>query len=132
MTDQSHTQLPINKDALRRRIERLDVAADIKLLLNHLLETTIAVGDKIVQIGSKIIDFVLDFAKSYPGVTLGVVVALVLAFLVNSIPVLGPVLAPILTPLLLIIGVGLGALNDLTDSSMKLKMSAFVSDIRSL
>ena len=132
MQERSHALPMVNKAALKRKIERLDAPADIKLLLDNLLDTTLVVGGKIVQIGSRILYFILDFAKSHPGIALGVIVALVLAFLINSIPVFGPALSPILTPLLLIVGIGMGALNDLSDSSMKLKLSGLVADLQSL
>lgn len=131
MQNQPGTSL-IDKAALKRRIERLAVSADIKLLLDNLLEITHTVGGKIVQVGAKVVGFIFDFAKAYPGVALGVAAALVISFLINSIPLLGPVLAPILTPLLLIVGIGLGALNDMTDSSMRLSLGGMEAAFREL
>lgn len=123
---------PIDKAALKRRIERLDVSADIKLLLDNLLEITHTVGGKIVQIGTKVLEFIFDFAKAHPSIALGVVAALVISFLINSVPLLGPVLSPVLTPLLLILGIGLGALNDLTDSSIRLSLGGIGTQFREL
>jgi len=128
MQSPPHTQPLVSKAALKRRIESLDAPADIKLLLDNLLEATILVSGKIVQIGSKILEAIFDFAKAYPGTALGILAALIMAYLVSSIPVLGPVLSPVLTPLLLILGIGLGTLSDLTDSSMKLKMTELAAN----
>ncbi|MBA4013245.1 MAG: hypothetical protein C0481_15370 [Phenylobacterium sp.] len=122
----------VDKAALKRRIERLNVSADIKLLLENLLEITHTVGSKIVQVGAKILESIFDFAKAYPNIALGVAAALVISFLINSIPLLGPALSTILTPLLLILGIGLGALNDLTDSSMKLSLDGIEAAFRGL
>ena len=129
MQNPSHTQPLVSKAALKRRIESLDAPADIKLLLDNLLDATILISGKIVQIGSRILEAIFDFAKAYPGTALGVLAALIMAYLVSSIPVLGPVLSPLLTPLLLILGIGLGALSDLTDPSMKLKMTEFAANL---
>lgn len=122
----------IDKAALKRRIERLDVPADIKLLLDNLLETTHLVGGKIVQVGANVLEFVFDFAKAHPSIAFGVAVALVISFLINAVPVLGPALSPILTPLLLILGIGLGALKDLTDVSMNQHFNQMEAAFRGL
>lgn len=132
MQNPPRTQPLVDKAALKRRIESLDAPADVKLLLDNLLDATLLVSGKIVQIGSKILETIFEFARAYPGITLGVLAALVIAYLVSSIPVLGPVLSPVLTPLLLILGIGLGALNDLTDPSMKLKMAGLEADFHVL
>jgi len=132
MQNPPHTQPLVDKAALKRRIECLDAPADVKLLLDNLLDATLMVSGKIVQIGSKILETIFEFSRAYPGITLGVLAALVMAYLVSSIPVLGPVLSPVLTPLLLILGIGLGALNDLTDPSMKLKMAGLEADFHVL
>ncbi|CAN5509635.1 hypothetical protein BH10PSE5_BH10PSE5_10090 [soil metagenome] len=122
--------LLIDKAALKRRVERLNAPADIKLLLDNLLEVTRPVGSKIIQVGAKILEFIFDFAQAYPNIALGVVVALVISFLISSIPLLGPALTPILAPMLLTIGIGLGALNDLTDSSMRLRLAEMEAAFR--
>jgi hypothetical protein len=114
----------IDRAALERHLERLEIPADLKALLAKLLETTIRVGEKLVDLGARVLAFILDFAKAYPGITFGVVVALVLAYLISSVPVVGPVLSPILTPLLLIVGIGAGALDDLTDGGMRARLQA--------
>lgn len=121
----------VDKAAIRRRIERLDAPADIKVLLEKLFEATLVVGDKIIQVGSRILDVIFDFAKAYPSIALGVAAALVISFLVHSIPGLGPILSPFLTPILLILGIGFGALNEMMDVSMKVKMAGVEAQFRS-
>lgn len=129
-TPQSPTTL-IDRAAIKRRIERLDAPADIKLLLEKLLDTTLAVGGKIIQVGSKILEVIFDFARTFPHVALGVAAALVISYLVNSIPILGPVLSPFVTPILLIVGIGYGALNDMMDLSMRTRMASVEAQLRS-
>lgn len=120
----------VDKAAIRRRIERLDAPADIKVLLEKLLEATLVVGDRVIQAGSKILGVIFDFAKAYPSIALGVAAALVISFLVHSIPGLGPILSPFLTPILLILGIGLGTLNEMMDVSMKVKMAGVEAQFR--
>ena len=119
MTDAETVDLRIDRGMLARRIERLNVSADVKALLSSMIDTTIEVGGKLVDIGARVMAFVFELAKAYPGVAFGIIAALVLSFLISSIPVVGPLLTPILTPLLLIIGVSLGALDDLTDGGKR-------------
>lgn len=122
----------LDRAAIRHRIERLDAPADLKATLAALVDTTIELGGKVIDIGRRILAFTFEFAKAYPNLTLGVVAALVLSYLVGSIPGLGAVLSPILTPLLLIIGIGLGALADLTDSSMRQRLSTLQAHFQAL
>lgn len=122
MTANEPTALRIDRADLLRRIERLDVSADMKSLLSHLATVTIEVGGTLVDLGARVMAFIFDLAKAYPGVAFGVVAALVIGFLINAIPVVGPVLSPILTPLLLIVGVTLGALDDLTSGGMRVRL----------
>jgi hypothetical protein len=130
MTGQVEISAFVDKAALRRRIERLDTSADIKVLLDRLLEGVLAVGERVIQVGARVVQMVLDFARAYPGITLGVCAALVIAYLINSIPLLGPMLSPVLTPLLLIIGIGLGALNDMTEGPVQTLVEGFARQLR--
>ena len=122
----------IDRHEIVRRIERLHVSADLKALLSSLIETTIVVGGKIVQIGCRVLAFIFDLAKSYPNVTFGVLAALVLSFLISSIPVLGPLLSPVLTPILLIIGIGWGTLQDMVDGPMRNRLSDVETQLKDL
>lgn len=129
MTDGSGTALRIDRAQINRRIERLDISADLKVVLSSMLDTTIVASGKVVDLGARIVAFVFELAKAYPGIAFGVIAALVLSYLVSSIPFVGPVLSPFLTPLLLIVGIGLGALNDLTDGGMRAKLAGLQSQL---
>lgn len=122
--------LRLNKKEVARQIERLDASADVKAMLNELLDLTAQVGGRIVDLGRRILAFILDLANTYPNITIGIVAALTLSYLVGSIPGVGPLLTPILTPLLLVAGIGLGALKDLTDDSMRRKLSSLEEHLR--
>lgn len=130
MTEGQAGALRIDKAMINRRIERLEISADMKVLLSSLAETTIVVGGKLVDLGARVMAFVFELAKAYPGVAFGVVAALVLSYLVSSIPVVGPVLSPVLTPLLLIVGISLGALDDLTDGGMRHRLRGLGDQLR--
>lgn len=130
MTDESTGALRIDRATINRRIERLNVSADLKVILSSLVDTTIEIGGKLLDVGARVIAFIFELAKAYPGVAFGVVAALVLSFLISSIPLIGPLLSPLLTPLLLIIGIGMGALNDLTDSGMRARLDGLQAQLK--
>jgi len=121
----------IDRKMLSRKIERLNISADMKVLLSSIIDTTIEVGGRIVDVGARVMAFIFDLAKAYPGVAFGVVAALVLSFIIGSIPVIGPLLSPILTPLLLIVGISLGALDDLIDGGMRDHLNGLKSNLKS-
>jgi len=130
MTSTENDNFRIDRIMLSRKIERLNVSADMKVLLSSVIDTTIEVGGKIVDVGARVMAFVFDLAKAYPGVAFGVVVALVLSFIIGTIPVIGPLLSPILTPLLLIVGISLGALDDLVDGGMRDRLNGLKTNLK--
>jgi hypothetical protein len=130
MGEANQGALRIDRAMIERRIERLEISADMKALLSSLVDKTIEIGGRIIDVGARIIAFILELAKAYPGIAFGVVAALVLSYLISMIPVIGPLLSPILTPLLLIVGVSLGALDDLTDGGMRAKLQALQTQLK--
>lgn len=130
MTDAVEGTARIDRVAIHRHIERLEVSADMKSLLASLVDKTVVVAGKLIDLGARVVAFVFELAKAYPGVAFGVVAALVLSYLIGSIPGVGPVLSPILTPLLLIIGISLGALDDLTDGGMRHRLQGLSDGLR--
>lgn len=130
MTNVADRAVRIDRAAIHRRIERLEVSADMKSLLASLVDKTVVVAGKLIDLGARVVAFVFELAKAYPGVAFGVVAALVLSYLIGSIPAIGPVLSPILTPLLLIVGISLGALDDLTDGGMRHRLQGLSDGLR--
>ncbi len=130
MTEQTGSALRIDRVAINRRIERLEASADMKAILASLVDTTIVVGGKLIDLGARVLAFVFELARAYPGMAFGVVAALVLSYLISSVPVVGPVLSPILTPILLIVGISLGALDDLTDGGMRHRLQGLRDQLR--
>lgn len=123
MADASGSTRQADRTTIQRRIDSLDVSADLKALLSSLVGKTMEIAGQIIDVGGRILTFTFDLAKAYPGTAFGVLAALVLSYLVGSIPMLGAVLSPVLAPMLLIIGIGLGALNDMTDGPMRRELS---------
>ena len=130
MTEQTGSALRSDRVAINRRIERLEASADMKAILASLVDTTIVVGGKLIDLGARVLAFVFELARAYPGMAFGVVAALVLSYLISSVPVVGPVLSPILTPILLIVGISLGALDDLTDGGMRHRLQGLRDQLR--
>lgn len=130
MTDADNGPLRIDRAVINRRIERLDVSADVKAVLASLIDTSVQVGGKLIDLGARVVAFVFDLAKAYPGVAFGTLVALVLSYLISSIPGVGPVLSPFLTPLLLIIGISLGALDDFMNGAMRARLANLETHVR--
>ena len=86
-----------------KRIESLELSADAKALLADLLKLTTRVGDHLLRIGRKVLDFVLLLMRQFPLLSFAALVAIVVAALLSAVPLLGGLLAPVLTPLALVL-----------------------------
>nr|WP_315849209.1 hypothetical protein [uncultured Rhodoferax sp.] len=95
-----------------RRIDSLSLSADAKALLADLLKFGVEVGNAVVRIGRKVLDFVLSLIQQFPKLGFAVILAAVLAALLSMVPLLGGLLSPVLTPLALALGVSWGALKE--------------------
>jgi hypothetical protein len=113
---------------LLRRVEALDVSADIKALLAELLRWTSKVGNELLRIGRKILEFVLTLAKQFPLLTFSVLIALVVGVLLAAVPVLGGLLGPVLTPLALALGVAWGAKQELATPDLADRVREFAAN----
>ena len=125
-----NASLPVRK--ISALIERTNLSADMKALLNDLAGITVRVGSKTLAIGRKILSFTLDLVRVFPTVTLGVLVALVLTALIGAIPLIGGALASMLGSLLLLIGVSAGALNDFMSPNLNDRIERLVSSMSPL
>ena len=97
------------------RIDRMEMSADAKALLRDLARITIRVGEVVVAIGRKVVDFAFELMKAFPNMVFGVIVGLIVAALVSSVPVIGALLAP----LVVAFGLAQGALEDVKDSGLR-------------
>lgn len=110
-----------------RRIESLSLSADAKALLADLLKFGAEVGNAVLRIGRKILDFVLSLIQQFPKLGFAVVLAAVLAALFSMVPVLGGLLSPVLTPLALALGVSWGALKEYETGDLADRVQEFAA-----
>ena len=113
-------------------IERTNLSADLKAILTDLTRLTMKIGGKVLDIGRKILSFVFDLVKAFPGIAMGAIAALVVTALVAGIPLLGPPLSALLGPLLLALGIGAGALKDLTNENLEARINTLVDSLSRL
>lgn len=113
-------------------IERTNLSADMKSLLHDLTKITVKVGSTILAIGRKILTFVFDLLKAFPAMAFGVLVALVLTALVGAIPIMGAAVASFLSGILLLLGMGAGAVKDLSNPNINEKINDLVGSFSAL
>lgn len=101
------------------RIERMDISADAKALLRDLARITVRVGEVVVAIGRKVVDFAFELMKAFPNTVFGVIVGIIVAALVGSVPVLGAFLAP----LAVAFGLAKGAIEDVNNGGLRGRVS---------
>jgi len=114
---------PPSKSILRDSIDRLDISADAKALLNDILDMTVQAGGQVLAVGRQILAFVFDLVQRFPNTAFGVIVALVISSLIAAIPLIGALLAPLLTPLLVAFGLAAGAVADLKQAGIRSRIS---------
>lgn len=112
-----------SKRRLRTQIERLNISADAKAILNDVLEVAVDVGGQVISAGRQIIAFILDLVQKFPNTAFGLIVAMVISSLISSIPFLGAVLGPLMAPLLIAFGLAAGAVADLRDAPLRSRVA---------
>lgn len=127
---EANAALPNRK--LHALIERTNLSADMKALLTDIATITTKVAGKLISIGRKILTVVFDLLKLFPAITLGVIAALVITSTIAAIPVIGGVLAGALSSILLLIGIGKGALSDLSNPALNERIDNFVNSLSAL
>ncbi|KHL24112.1 hypothetical protein PK98_15630 [Croceibacterium mercuriale] len=124
VADAVWTNPPTRRD-LQNRLERLPLSADAKVLMAQLLDTTVDVAGRIMEVGRRILSFVLEMMKRHPATALGAIVGLTVTMLVGSVPLLGVVLGPVVGPLLTAFMISQGALTDMRNSSLGQQIELF-------
>ena len=106
----------LSKKKIKDGIDNLDISADAKFMLHSFSDNTIEVvigtGKVLIWIGRKILEVSLFLARNFPNATFGLVFGAVIGILISSIPIIGWLLGGI-APLLAILGLSLGAVEDL-------------------
>ena len=115
-----------------RRIESLAVSADVKALLGDLLRVATQVGEAVLRVGRKILDFVLTMIRQFPALSFAVFIAAVLTLLVSMVPFIGGALASILGPLLMALGVAGGAALEIQTGDLRERVARFAAGFQPL
>ena len=127
---EANTSLPARN--LKDLIERTNLSADMKALLTDISAITMKVAGTLITIGRKILTIVFDLIRVFPTITVGVVAALVLTSIIASIPLVGGALAGALSSILLLLGIGKGALTDLSNPALNDRIESFVNSLSAL
>lgn len=122
----------LSEEALKRRLNQLNVSADIKSILFTLAKTTIQVGSLIVRIGRSVLDMILNILGEFPMTATGTVFGAIFGQLVVSVPILGLVFGPFIAPLALAFGFAVGAMHDFNNRSLANRIAASVAKFDSL
>jgi hypothetical protein len=122
--------LPVRE--IDKHLRRLPISADAKALLSDLARLTWTVGEHVVQIGRRIIGFILDLVKQFPNTAFGVVIGVTLTALIAAVPFLGPLLAPFLGPLLVAFGLAAGAVQDMRETALRTRVAILEAEMRAL
>lgn len=109
---------------LRDRVDRLNISADAKALLMDVADITLKIGEQVVALGRKLLEFVFGLAIRFKNIGFGILIALALSAVLTSIPLLGPAIAAILTPMMLAFGILRGAIQDFKDASVQSEIDA--------
>lgn len=107
----------LSKKKIQNRIDNLDVSSDTKFTLHSFVDKTIEVvvdtGKVVIWIGRKILEVVIFVGRHFPNATFGMVLGAVIGILIASIPIIGWLLGGIAPVLGAILGLSLGAVEDL-------------------
>lgn len=103
----------LTEEKLQDFIQNLDVSAETKLLLEKIATFTVTAGKAVINVGRKILEFLVVFSQKFQMASFGVVFALLISIIISAIPFLGGFLATILAPILVIFGFSKGMLKDL-------------------
>lgn len=123
----SISDMSVSDEAIKKYIDNLNVSADVKSLLFQFTKITLKVGDFLLKIGRKIIEFVCLLYKEYKHATFGMLFGAIVGFLISSIPVLGVILGAVFTPIAIGLGLVLGLNEDIKDLQLERKIAAIVA-----
>lgn len=123
----SMTNMSMDDEAIKKSIDNLNVSADVKSLLFKFAKITLKVGDFLLKIGRKLIEFVCLLYKEYQHATFGMLFGAIVGFLISSIPILGIVLGAVFTPIAIGLGLVLGLKEDFKDRQLQRKITEIVA-----
>lgn len=110
-------------ETLKSKLDQLHLSADAKRVLFKLSDFTIKVGNVIVKVGQKVLDFAIQLFTHYPHTGFGIILGAILGGIIGMIPVLGPPLSALLTPVM----VALGMLQGFSRDTLSLQIQEAVN-----
>jgi len=113
---------------IKRFIDNLDISADTKQLFYKFSKATITVGEYVIKIGRKIMDFIAWLLQEFPKATVGLLFGAIVIFLVGSIPIIGVAVGSLAASIM----TALGFIEDVQDKQLKRKIGAFNARFDSL
>ncbi len=124
--------IDMSDESLKRFIDNLEWSADAKSSLYSFSKATIVVGNQIIKIGRKILDFVCLIYKEFPLVTFGTICGALIGLLISAIPILGIVLGPIFTPIAMALGLIVGTVAETGNKLLDSKIHEIVASFQPL
>lgn len=122
----------LSEDALKKRLNALDISADAKSLLFTIAKTTIRVGSVVVKIGRKVLDSITGILAQFPMASAGTVFGAIFGYLVSSVPIIGFVFGPFLGPLAIAFGFAMGAMHDFNNKALERRIRTSIVDFAAL
>lgn len=117
---------------LHKQLDSLSMPSDAKVAIAELIDMTAAAGDRVIEIGRRVVAFAFELMRQFPNLTFCTIVALILNTLVAAIPILGPLLQALIGPLVLAGGVALGALLELKDGNLRERIDLLTRQFEAL
>ena len=111
-----------------QQIESLSVSADAKALLADLLKLATRVGQTVLRVGRKIIDFVLSLVRAFPHMGFAALVAVVVTALISMVPFIGIALASVLGPLAMALSIVVGGAVEFQSSDLEARVRDFAAE----
>jgi len=112
----------MSDEAIKKLIDNLNVLADVKSLLYSFTKATIKIGETIIKVGRKIIDYICRLITEHPNATFGLIFGALVGLLISSIAVLGIVLGPLFSHIAMAFGLIGGLREDFKDKALARKI----------
>ena len=79
----------LEKVKMELLLDKLDISAELKAFLSYLLDLTVNIGKKIINIGIKLFKTLYYFIKTFSGFSINFILGAILAYTMLQIPVIG-------------------------------------------
>jgi len=118
----------LSGDAIRKKIDGLNVSVEAKNFLHIVADVTIRVGNIIVAVGRKILEMILFFIKKYPNTAIGTIIGAIIGIIISAIPVIGWLLGWLIVPLCTALGMAMGFWKDIQNHQIGYSINSAIED----